>query len=260
MIESILRFTGVYHLYTKLLKRQIFQNEMPKHIGLILDGNRRWSYKKRIKINESHREGGINAERLVKWCVELNVNTLTLYVLSLENFKRNQSEIKEILYLLEKYVNKAYSDDEIMKEEIMIKFIGDITSLPKTLVTKIKNLEEKTINNENLCINIAIGYGGKQEIIDATKKIVKDVINKKININDVNENLFENYLYTSHLKYPDIDLVIRTSGEKRLSGFLIWQSAYSEILFLDVYWPEFRKIDLMRAIRIYQKRLRRFGS
>ena len=142
----------------------------------------------------------------------------------------------------------------------MIKFIGDINSLPKKLVTKIKNLEEKTTNNENLCINIAIGYGGKQEIIDATKKIIKDVTNKKININDVNENLFENYLYTSHLKYPDIDLVIRTSGEKRLSGFLIWQSAYSEILFLDVYWPEFRKIDLMRAIRIYQKRLRRFGS
>ena len=248
MLRRILECAGVYKLYEKWLRRQITNGNIPAHVGLILDGNRRWAAARNLKPWYGHKIGAKKVWDLIRWCRELGIKTLTIYAFSLDNFKRPQREVNEIFNIFREELQKLKNNDQVKRESIRIKFIGRLNLIPKDLQEAMKELEEVTKNNNSLTVNIAIAYGGKGEIVDAAKKIAEKVMKGELLPKDINENLFQKYLYTSHLQNPDVDLIIRTSGEKRLSGFLLWQSAYSELVFLDVYWPDFRKIDLMLSL------------
>ena len=180
--------------------------------------------------------------------------------LSDENLARESYEINHIYSLLEEKLIRLYSDKRIHNKQIRIKSIGDFKILPEGLQNILKKLELNTENYQNMYLNIAIAYGGQKELLNAIRKIAIAVKQGQIDVDDIDEKLIESNLYTAHLPQAEPDLILRTSGEKRLSGFLLWQSAYSELIFVDIFWPDFRKIDLMRAIRTYQKRSRRYGK
>ena len=250
---------GIYRIYEEWLLRQIKKREMPEHVAVILDGNRRWATEREMPPIEGHNYGVRAGEKFLEWCFDLNVKTVTVYVFSNENFGRPEKEVKNTLKLIEEEIVKLLKDKRVHENKVRIKALGKIGILPKSLQKNFNEVEEATKNYSNYYLNIAIAYGGRAEIIDATKKIAEEVKEKKMTLEEIDEELFRKYLYTAHLPNPYPDLIIRTSGEERLSGFLLWQSAYSELCFLDVFWPDFRKIDLLRAIRTYQKRVRKFG-
>ena len=258
-LRELLAATGVYKVYEAWLQNQVKNGEMPQHIGVILDGNRRWAFGRSLPKWEGHLWGARKAEEFLEWCLELGIQTVTAYVFSTENFQRPQEEVERIFDLLEQEAKRLESDIRLQEKQVRVKAIGRTELLPRRLQELIAKVENQTKDYSKHFLNIAIAYGGRAEIVDAAKKIVQDLDRGKISINDIDEESFRNYLYTAHLPNPYPDLIIRTSGEERLSGFLLWQSAYSELCFLDVYWPEFRKIDLLRAIRIYQKRKRTYG-
>ncbi len=260
MINWLLSKIGVYRVYKWYLLRQIKSKPMPNHIGVILDGNRRWARENGLPVWLGHSEGAEKVKLLLKKCLELNIKTLTLYAFSTENFQRSKEEVEYLMQLFEEKMKELLNSKEIHQHKVRVKFLGKIELLPASLQKLIKEIEESTKNYDKHFLNIAIAYGGRIEIIDAIKKLIEDILNKKLNPNEINEEEINKRLYTSHLPNPYPDLIIRTSGEERLSGFLLWQSAYSEFCFLDTYWPEFRDIDLYRAIRTYQKRNRRFGK
>ncbi|HEY6536174.1 MAG TPA: polyprenyl diphosphate synthase [Candidatus Nitrosocosmicus sp.] len=260
IIYNTSRHNLIYRIYEKHLLNQINQYEYPQHIGIILDGNRRWSKIKELDKERGHKIGADIAEDLVNWIYELGIKITTVYVLSDENLERESQELVNIYSLLEDKLFRLYNDARIHDKQIRIKSIGDFKKLPKNLQDILRKLEVKTENYRNMYLNIAIAYGGQKELLNAVKKISLAVKENKIDVNDINEKLIESNLYTAHLPQAEPDLILRTSGEKRLSGFLLWQSAYSELIFVDIFWPEFRKIDLMRAIRTYQKRARRYGK
>lgn len=259
MLKGILKSIGIYKLYEKWLLNQVKKFSMPEHIAVILDGNRRWALERSLSIFNGHAYGAKVGKAFLEWCLELNIKTVTVYVFSTENFQRPKEEVDNIMKIIEKEALELFKDKRLHENKVHVKAIGRIDLLPKSLREILKKIEESTKDYKEHYLNIAIAYGGRAEIVDATKKIAKDVKNNKIKLEDINEELFMKYLYTAHLPNPYPDLIIRTSGEERLSGFLLWQSAYSELCFLDVYWPDFRKIDLLRAIRTYQRRKRRFG-
>jgi len=242
LIREILEALGVYSIYRKWLKETIKHGELPKHIGVITDGNRRWAKARDKEGWEGHWEGARTLEHFLDWCIELGVNAVTIYSFSTENFNRDPRELDELF--------KVFSDN---LEKL-------VETLPEHIQELIKKVEEVTASYDSFYLNIAIAYGGRAEIIDATRLIASKVQDGVINPEDIDENVLEAHLYTAHLPNPDPDVIIRTSGEARLSNFLVWQSAYSELFLVDVYWPSFRKIDLMRAIRDYQMRQRRFGK
>jgi tritrans,polycis-undecaprenyl-diphosphate synthase [geranylgeranyl-diphosphate specific] len=258
--ETFFQYTGLYGIYERRLESQILKNPLPNHIAIILDGNRRWAKYHLLAIRKGHFSGADKAEELLNWIHDIGIRITTLYVLSTENLDRNDDELKNIYELLKIKLNRLYKDQRIHKRRMKIKAIGNIGLLPKDLQNILTKLEQETCNYNTMFLNIAIAYGGQQELVDAVKKVAVMVKDDKIALDDVDEKVIESCLYTSHLPQPEPDLILRTSGEKRLSGFLIWQSAYSELVFMDVFWPEFRKIDLMRAIRTYQRRIRRFGK
>lgn len=251
---------GIYKLYQKYLEKEISKKEIPKHIGIILDGNRRWASKKKYPTQIGHRKGAENTELILEWCNEIGINIITLYVLSTENLERQDKQLEEILEVVEDKLIDLLNDERIHRFKINVKSLGRISLLNEEIRTTLLKLEETTKEYSDHFLNIAIAYGGRTEILDSVKKIVKEVIDGKLKVEEINLKTIEDHLYTSHLQNPEPDMIIRTSGEERLSGFLLWQSAYSELVFLDVYWPDFRKIDLMRAIRTYQHRTRRFGK
>jgi len=259
MLRSLLEATGVYKIYEKWLKDQVMSDEMPQHIGVILDGNRRWAIEQSLPKWEGHLWGGRKAEAFLEWCLELGIQTVTAYAFSTENFQRSRKEVERIFEVVEREAERLEGDDRLRENQVRVKVIGRTELLPETLQKLIAKIEDQTRNHDKHFLNVAIAYGGRAEIVDAARKIAQDLDIGKISPNDINEESFRDYLYTAHLPNPYPDLIIRTSGEERLSGFLLWQSAYSELCFLDVYWPEFRKIDLLRAIRIYQKRKRTYG-
>ncbi|HVD06849.1 MAG TPA: polyprenyl diphosphate synthase [Nitrososphaeraceae archaeon] len=249
-----------YRLYERKLESQIKQDRLPEHVAIILDGNRRWAKYHFLANKGAHAIGADKAEQLLTWIYDLRIKITTLYVLSIENLERDKKELDNIFDLLGIKLEKLYNDSRIHERQMKIKAIGNIDALPKSIKEILFKLEKETNHYDLTFLNIAIAYGGQQELVEAIRKIAYDVEKKELQISDINEQSIDSYLYTSHLPQPEPDLILRTSGEKRLSGFLLWQSAYSELVFMDVFWPEFRKIDLMRAIRTFQRRRRRYGK
>jgi len=233
---------------------------MPNHIAIILDGNRRWA-KRNLTIQEKgHFKGADAVENLLDWCEEFDIKIITLYVLSSENLERKNEELDYLYDLIHQRLEKLYNDPRIHKNKMRVKAIGTIELLPESIKDVLKRLDSVTKDYDNHFLNIAIAYGGQNELVDAVKKIGTKIKTGELNAEEINKEIIESNLYTSHLPQSSPDMILRTSGEKRMSGFLLWQSAYSELVFLDIFWPEFRKIDLMRAIRTFQKRKRRIGK
>jgi len=249
-----------YRFYERKLESQIKQDRLPDHVAIILDGNRRWAKYHFLANKGAHTIGADKAEQLLTWIYDLRIKITTLYVLSIENLERDKKELNDIFELLGIKLEKLYKDSRIHERQMKIKAIGNIDALPESLKDILFKLEKETNHYDLTFLNIAIAYGGQQELVEAIRKIAHDVEKKELQISEINEQSIDSYLYTSHLPQPEPDLILRTSGEKRLSGFLLWQSAYSELVFMDVFWPEFRKIDLMRAIRTFQRRRRRYGK
>lgn len=252
----------VLRLYEWILKGQIKGGEVPSHIALILDGNRRWAAFKGFKhAFNGHLEGARKAEKFFEWCQEFEgIKTITLYVFSTENFRRPREEVERLMGLIRNYLERLAVDKRIHEHGVRVKVIGRIDLLPSEVRETVRKVEEATKNYNRRYLNLAIAYGGRAEIIDALKRIAEEVRAGRLNPSQLDEALFEKFLYTGFLPNPHPDLIIRTSGEERLSNFLLWQGAYSELCFLDVYWPSFERKDLYRAIRIYQQRKRRFGG
>ncbi|UCG35995.1 MAG: di-trans,poly-cis-decaprenylcistransferase [Candidatus Bathyarchaeota archaeon] len=260
MLKGLLSAIGAYRIYEGWLWHQVKGGKMPEHIAIILDGNRRWAASRLLDSKIGHLYGADRVSQLLDWCLDLGVHCVTLYSFSTENFNRAPSEVQEILRIAEKKLQDVLVDERIQKAKVRVKVIGRIELLPKKLQELIRKVEESTQKHSNQFLTVALAYGGRAEIVDAAKKIAEKVKFGELPIEKITEDTFEKFLYTAYMPKPDPDLIIRTSGEERLSGFLLWQSAYSELCFLDVFWPDFRRIDLLRAIRTYQQRKRRFGA
>jgi tritrans,polycis-undecaprenyl-diphosphate synthase [geranylgeranyl-diphosphate specific] len=260
MLPEVLKSIGAYRFYERWLEDDVTSKEMPEHVGIILDGNRRWGFEKYGEILDGHHYGARTAEDFLEWCLDLGIKTVTLYVFSTENFRRPEEETNTILRLIEDETRKLITDKRIHDSRVHVKALGRLELLPGSLRDALAEVERVTTSYDQHYLNIAVAYGGRAEIVDAAKRIIDEVKSGTLDEELVDEETFRKYLYTSHLPNPYPELIIRTSGETRLSGFLLWQAAYSEFVFLDVYWPEFRKIDLLRAVRTYQRRKRRFGK
>lgn len=260
MLKKVLSVIGAYKLYEKWLWYQVKNGERLEHIAIILDGNRRWANENELNPWLGHKKGAETVEQLLDWCEELNVKFITLYTFSTENFRRKPDEIDEIMKITEEKFRKLITDERIHKNKVHVKVIGRTNLLPESLQQLIADVEKATAHYDNQFLNFAIAYGGRAEIVDAARAIAEKVKAGEMEPQDIQESTFEKFLYTSHMPKQEPDLIIRTSGEERLSGFLLWQSAYSELVFLDVYWPDFRLIDLLRSMRTFQKRKRRFGG
>ena len=209
---------------------------------------------------EGHWKGADAVENLLDWCEEFDIKIITLYALSAENLERDDAELQYLFGLIRKRLEKLYNDPRIHKNKMRVKAIGRIDLLPDSIKQILKQLDDATKNYSEHFLNIALAYGGQYELVDAVKKIGEKIKDGSIDVQDISKEEIESNLYTSHLPQSSPDMILRTSGEKRLSGFLMWQSAYSELVFMDIFWPEFRKIDLMRAIRTFQERKRRLGK
>lgn len=229
---------------------------VPQHIAIIMDGNRRWAKAKGIETKEGHKAGADNLETIAKYCNELGVKYLTVYAFSTENWKRSKEEVSALMLLLKNYLKRFSKDAN--KENIKIKILGDIETLEPGLKKSIQDAVDRTKNCTGLTLNIAFNYGGRAEISHAMKKIAEKIVNREIDINDINEELISKNLYTEN--QPDPDLLIRPGGEQRTSNFLAWQLVYSEFYFTDKYWPDFSKEDLLEAIKVFNKRNRKFGG
>ena len=228
---------------------------LPEHVAIIMDGNRRWAKKNNLSTPQGHKEGAENLKRIAKFANKIGIKHLTVYAFSTENWKRSQEEVGAIMKLLKFYLLDFFNWSD---ENIKINVLGRIAELPKDLKDQIHKIEEKTKNNTGLVLNICFNYGGRDEIVKAMKKIATEYKEGKIELEQINEEAISKELYTKD--EPDPDLVIRTSGEMRLSNFLPWQSVYSELLFVEKNWPDFTEEDLDNAIIEYQKRTRKFGA
>ncbi|MDR2866061.1 MAG: di-trans,poly-cis-decaprenylcistransferase [Methanomassiliicoccaceae archaeon] len=248
-----------YSRYEQKLEREIRQGRIPAHVAVIMDGNRRYAEETlNGDAKQGHQKGKEKLEEVLEWCMDLGVKILTVYAFSTENFSRKEDEVDFLMDLLEKTMFEFAEDERIHKNRVKLKVIGDINMMPDKVADAIRYAEERTSSYSDFHLNMAIAYGGRQEIKDAIKIIAQKVKDGELEVDDIDESLISGHMYSPDL--PDPDLVLRTSGELRVSNFLLWQLAYSELHFSDVYWPGFRKMDLMRAIRSYQLRSRRFGQ
>jgi len=247
----------LYPLYERRLLNQLDFSETPHHVGVILDGNRRWA-KTNLGANpeEGHRAGAMKIIELLNWCQEANVNIVTLWLLSTDNLNRDQGELDSLLHIIAAAVDRL---DEIGKWEI--KPLGALELLPEWLQEKLRDVEKRSKGRTEKIVNVAIGYGGRHEIVDAFRNYIRSGIDHGLTAGQIADSItigeVGRHLYTAGM--PDPELVIRTSGEQRLSGFLLWQSAHSEFYFCEAYWPDFRRVDFLRALRAYSQRHRRFG-
>lgn len=249
----------LYSVYEWYISKNLEKDKMPKHVAIIMDGNRRYS-KMQGNLNaiEGHKRGVDTLENVLEWCIDLGINIVTVYAFSTENFKRSEKEVEDLMKLFVDSFLSISSNKKIHKNEVRLKAVGRLDLFPEEVRDAINDAEKSTEKYEKRLINIAMGYDGRVEIVDAFKKIAAKVKSGEINPEDIDENMINDNLYTAGLEDPN--LVIRTSGEERLSGFLLWQSSYSELYFTDSLWPELRKVDFLRAIRSYTKRQRRFGK
>ena len=230
--------------------------KIPQHVAIILDGNGRWAKAKGMPRNYGHKAGAKNVETVCKAANELGIKYLTMYAFSTENWNRPDSEVEALMKLLESYLKNCIKTAD--KNNMRVRIIGDMRRLSEKFQNRIKELEEASKNNTGLNLTIAINYGSRDEMLRGMKKMIEDHDNGKLNLDDINEQVFSNYLDTADI--PDPDLLIRTSGEQRLSNYLLWQLAYSEFYFTDVPWPDFHKEELVQAIEAYNNRDRRFGA
>lgn len=249
----------VYNTYEHMLEKEVMAEPIPKHLGIIMDGNRRYAKEfLEADIDEGHRLGERKIEEVMDWCLEIGVRYVTLFAFSSENFKRDRGEVDFLMELAENSFYEMADNPKIHKHKVAIRALGDLEALPESVRKAIDYAYEKTGEYSNFTISICIAYGGRQEIVSAVKEIARKVENKEVAVDDINEGMISSHLYTGDM--PDPDLILRTSGEVRISNFLLWQLAYSELYFTDIYWPGFRRIDFLRAIRSYQQRIRRYGS
>tara|TARA_Y100000310_G_scaffold269548_1_gene282834 strand:- start:8631 stop:9341 length:711 start_codon:yes stop_codon:yes gene_type:complete len=232
------------------------ESRIPKHVGVILDGNRRFSKRLMMKPWKGHEWGAQKVEKLLDWAMELGIKELTLFCFSVENFSRPKVEFDYLMGVFDKEFTKLLSDDRLEKNGVRLNFIGRTYMFPKSVQEKIKQLMEMTSKHSNYVVNFAMGYGGRQEVVDAVKKVAESVQKGDLKVDDINEESFSKNLYME----DEPELIIRTGGAKRTSNFLIWQSHYSEWIFLDKFWPEFEKEDFIECIQEYGKRERRFGK
>lgn len=236
--------------------KKIDKNRLPVHIAIIMDGNGRWAAEKGLPRIEGHRAGVRSVREIVKLCSELGIKVLTLYAFSTENRKRPKVEVRAIMSLLRIFLKKEIM--ELNTNNVKLMAIGRLSKLHPSVLKELENCMHITHENTGLILNLALNYGGRAEIIDGIKKFVSDVRKDKCSISDLDEKLFSRYLYTSEL--PDPDLLIRTSGEMRVSNFLLWQISYAEMWNTPVFWPDFGREELLKAISEYQRRERRFGN
>lgn len=230
--------------------------KIPQHVAIILDGNGRWAKAKGMPRNYGHKAGAKNVETVCKAANELGIKYVTMYAFSTENWNRPDSEVEALMKLLESYLKNCIKTAD--KNNMRVRIIGDMRRLSEKFQNRIKELEEASKNNTGLNLTIAINYGSRDEMLRGMKKMIEDHDNGKLNLDDINEQVFSNYLDTADI--PEPDLLIRTSGEQRLSNYLLWQLAYSEFYFTDVPWPDFHKEELVQAIEAYNNRDRRFGA
>lgn len=243
-------------IFKKKPRAMIDIKTLPEHIAIIPDGNGRWAKKRGLPRNIGHREGSNTLKAIVKYCARLGIKYMTVFTFSTENWKRPKSEVDGLMTLLEEFLRNA--ENELSGSNVRIKIIGDISVLSEELQREISRVERMTEINTGLMLNIALNYGGRDEIVFAVRQIGKEIAEGKLKLSDIDSRLISEKLYTCGI--PDPDLIIRTSGEKRSSNFLLWQSAYSEYWYTNVLWPDFKPDDLKEAIRDYQLRNRRFGG
>ncbi len=242
-------------LFSKKKASVEFKRKLPKHIGIIMDGNGRWAKNRMLPRTAGHVQGSETFKTIARYCNKIGIEYLTVYAFSTENWKRPKSEVDAIMDLLRKYLKDS---ENFKSENIKLKFIGELSVLPEDIRELIKKAEYDSKDATGLTVNMAVNYGGRDEILHAVKSICKDVKDGKLDIDDISEDSISNRLYTAGQNEPDF--IIRPSGEYRLSNFLVWQSAYAEFWYSDVLWPDFKESDLERAIDDFNRRDRRFGG
>jgi short-chain Z-isoprenyl diphosphate synthase len=252
----------VYRLYERRLVEGLRDGPLPQHVGVILDGNRRFARERGLADpSEGHAAGARRIDPFLDWCLELGIPYVTLWLLSTDNLERDDAEVSGLLGIIEDTVRRMGCSEGAEERGLKVTAVGALDLLPEDMRRSLKEAEEATADHDRLRVQVAVGYGGRQEITDALRSLLLDRAAHGHSVEEVAATLrpedIGDHLYTTGL--PDPDLIIRTSGEVRLSGFLLWQSAHSEFYFCDAYWPEFRRVDFLRALRDYQRRTRRFG-
>jgi len=244
----------IHKIYEMKLLREIKRFPLPRHVAFIMDGNRRFAKRRGLPPHVGHVFGSKKAEKVLEWCLDLKIKIVTSYAFSTENFRRSEEEKRNLFRLMERELRRLIEDRRIHKNRVRVRVVGRIDLLPENLQDVIEELERVTRKYDRYFLNIAIAYGGRQELIDAIREILRLVKQGKIQLDEIDHNLVERYLYSDN-GYESVDLLIRTGGEQRLSNFLLWQTANCLAYFCDVCWPEFRKIDFLRAIRMWQRRV-----
>ena len=265
-IGAMIYNSDVYNMVSKKigdfkdikLVEQTKKEPMPEHVAIIMDGNRRFAEDFGLSVDAGHVFGRDKIEEVLEWCFELEIKNLTVYAFSTENFRRSNEEVRTLMDLCKNELDKAAKDSRIHKNQVRVRVLGHLDSLPEDIAESAKRIMDETKKYDKYSFNIALAYGGREEILQAIKKIAKDVKDDKLELDDIKEPIVSKYLYTNGI--PDPDIILRTSGEERISNFLFWQLAYSELYFSDVYWPAFQKRDFLRAIKTCQQRKRRFGK
>jgi short-chain Z-isoprenyl diphosphate synthase len=253
----------LYYLYERRLLQQVRGRSVPRHLGIILDGNRRYALERGVPdLREAYALAAERLDDVLAWCAEVGIPAVSLWVFSTDNFRRPAKEISGILSAIESKLTALAQHPNSRRLGLRVRAVGKLDLLPDSTIAAIRSAEEATASNRRMVLTFAVAYGGRQEIIDAMQAMLREKSKQgedlQTIIDGITEEAIGQYLYAPDL--PDPDLIIRTSGEIRLSGFLLWQSAYSEFYFCDAHWPAFRKIDFLRAVRAYQQRERRFGG
>ncbi len=250
---------AAYQAYERRLLGQVRSAPLPGHVAIIMDGNRRFAQDLGLGgPAEGHARGRDKLEEVLEWCLDVGVRALTVFAFSTENLERPSEEIRQLMSLFAENFRRVGDDPRVHRHQIRVRVFGDLGLLPREVREAIDYAEGRTKDYTSYSFNLAVAYGGREEILEAIRDVVRDVQAGKVRLEEIDERFFSKRLYTADL--PDPDLVLRTSGEERISNFLLWQLAYSELYFVDVYWPGFRKIDFLRAIRSYQQRQRRYGK
>ena len=251
-----------YRVYERRLADELAGKPLPRHVGVILDGNRRFAKERGMTDpNLGHLAGAQKIDEFLDWCWELGIRYVTLWLLSTENLDRDSEEVTGLLSIIQDTVSRIATHPKSAERGLKVSTVGALDLLPEDVRRGLKEAEEATVDHDEFFLQVAVGYGGRQEITDALRSLLQQAADEGRSLDEVATTLapedIGDHLYTTG--FPDPDLIIRTSGELRLSGFLLWQSAHSEFYFCDPYWPEFRRIDFLRALRDYQRRVRRFG-